>query len=61
MCMQGLADLQAIADAISKSGITQVELGLEEFKQVGIHLHTVGISFSWLGVISSFQLQVQLI
>lgn len=34
MCLQGLADLEAIADAIKKSGITQVELGLEEFKQV---------------------------
>lgn len=31
---QGLADLEAIADAIRKSGITQVELGLEEFKQI---------------------------
>lgn len=34
--LQGLVDLEAIADAIKKSGITQVELGLEEFKQVSI-------------------------
>lgn len=36
VCMQGLVDLEVIVDVICKFGIIQVELGLEEFKQVGI-------------------------
>jgi DNA-directed RNA polymerase III subunit RPC6 len=41
---QGLASLEDVAESVRKSGITQVELRLEEFKQVRFSTSPLSLS-----------------